>query len=154
MQIFRSFFFCTALALIFQAGPSRAGEKDPLIGRWQVNDKSSSPSPTHNFTMDIVSCGKQLCGIWVDKGQCGRVVLKPGGGEGNSDAVFSPDKQAYLYIRPDLNEVFTVTLDLSIFGSSFRLYGDKERNLMRRTFPVEHIFQRIGPAECEPPATS
>jgi hypothetical protein len=119
--------------------------------------------------MDIVSCGKQLCGIRVDKGRCGGVVFKPyvpaRSGQGNSVM----DPPTYLYIRPDLNEEFIVDTPHVAGVNSFRLFGETMRSvgkggglfdlisrnpIQRRTYPADHIFKRIGPAECEPPATS
>lgn len=160
MPFLRFFVFCTVIVLIANVRPSRAGENNSLIGRWQLGAGDLSSSQT--FTMDIVSCGEELCGVLVKEGQCDRTVLKP------YDMIkvhffdnSSADERSYVYSPPDSKDELVVAFT-SVEDDSFSFYGESKRSfdaskmgwispLSERSFTWEDMFKRHGPAECKVP---
>ena len=162
MQQFRLFIFCAVIAAFFHAGPLRADDKGTLIGRWQLDKNHLSDSEP--FTMDVVSCGEHLCGIWVNKGKCDRMVLKPynRARDGKTATDLSAEEHYYIYSRPDLNDEYVVSVS-GVSDHSFSFYGENERSFEKRKgswltiqtgereFGMTEYFKRLGPAECKLP---
>jgi len=168
MQFIRAFLFacwvflCATIVLIGEVRPSHAGEENSLIGRWQVDHQRGSGRANDDFTMDILSCGTEICGIWVKNGRCRDVVFARYELLKTTVSKDDPRGPTYVYYRLDLKEEFVVFKTGVIDANRFRLYGENrllaERGgltdlLWRRHYPMDVSFKRIGPAQCAPPAT-
>jgi len=169
MPIFRPFVvplivFCTVLVLTSYAERSRASEQQSLIGRWQVTDNMSYES-SDQFIMDIVSCGEKLCGIWVKKGQCDRMVLKPyeptTDGKPYIGSSVVVEQQSYVFTREDLQEEYILS-GYSIEDDLVLFYAENRRSLEKRKsswfriggdrdYGMTFGFKHLGPAECKVP---
>ena len=165
MRIFRA--ALVGILVLSSLGlPAQALDDDKRLGRWQMS--AGDPDPVADFTLDIVPCGDDVCGIRVDKGRCNGVVLKSGaapGGDGMSpQSPGSPKGSEYWYTRDDLKEKFLVILgvsdvandvggtgkpDLVLSGVPVRLPGIAESG--KGWFPLKELFHRTGDAKCTIP---
>ena len=156
----RSVARASVVAAVLAAGivAAPAFEAAEIEGRWKAVRVSGWMITLKELTLDISACGERYCGRVVNaNNQCEGTMLR---------VVPRPDRAF------DKGFLFEGEIDLPAQPSPFRarvayrpapdpqgprmtITGDEPNSsFVRRTFPFQASFSRIGPAGCTPPKTS
>jgi hypothetical protein len=137
---------------------AQAFEAAGIEGRWKAVRVDGWTIALKELTLDISACGERYCGRVVNaNNQCEgtmlRVVPQPDRAfakgvlfEGEIDLPGQPSPfRARVAFRPAPDAQ----------GPRMTITGDEPNSsFVRRTFPFQASFSRIGPAGCTPPKTS
>jgi hypothetical protein len=123
----------------------KSGSYTSFIGRWRVASLYEGILPKEGQIYDFIPCGKELCGIEVINGKCGRIAfhlsLRKDGSKGRFVALKGTPPFIILSGFPSAKQ------SLKFVGH----FG--WRDASSRTYPLEFLVERQGDAVCNTPTS-